>query len=345
MIFFRLFLFLVPLAFLFSDEANDSTPPLKDEGVKFEINNAILSRIHGKSISLIDLVKKMNQTMFQYYPEQMQSNSFRYQFYNARWKSALEETVDHELILADAEAKEIKVSDADVREEMEKRFGPEIILTLDKLKITLEEAKKSIKEELITQKMIGYFVYSRAFNAVTPEKIREAYNELVIKQKGEESWRYQVISFRGKEAEQFAKLLKKDLKDQKPSDLSSLLQEQAKTFQDTSYQISSELEVSRNEAAKELLTILERLNEKLYSDPCEQMSRIDQKKIFRIYYLAGHKVNAISSFNEKADEIRKALLNVEIDKAFTKYTNDLRSKFLVESNEEISENFHPFSMQ
>lgn len=343
---YRFFLILLfPLSFLFAEESLD--PPFsKEESVKLEIHNAILSRIHGKNISLVDLIKKMNQTMYQHYPKQMQSPAFRYQFYNTRWKFTLDEAIDHELILADAESKEIKVSDSEIHEELEKRFGPDIVITLDKLHLTLEEAKQSIKEELILQKMLGNYVYYRAMTTVTPEKIYTAYNEIVEAHHGMESWNYQVLSFRGNDAEKLAHkmILLKDKK-QPPNELLALLTEKAKEFKEATFQISSELEISRKDASDDLLSILGKLSEKTYSDPCEQMSRADQKKVIRVFYLKQHQVKEIPSFATKSEEIRKNLFNKAVETTFTQYTNSLRKKFHLESQKEIAENYQPFSLQ
>ena len=70
------------------------------------------------------------------------------------WKSALEEIIDKELILADAQESKIEVSSGDVRQEMERSFGPNIIANLDKAGISFEEASKIMQEEIIIRRMI-----------------------------------------------------------------------------------------------------------------------------------------------------------------------------------------------
>ena len=54
----------------------------------------------------------------------------------------LMEMIDHQLILADATDKEIKISSGEVREEMEFRFGPNIMLTLDNIGLTYDDTWK-----------------------------------------------------------------------------------------------------------------------------------------------------------------------------------------------------------
>ena len=67
------------------------------------------------------------------------------------------EMIDGELILADAADKEIKLTDGEVREEIERRFGPSVSVTLDKIGLTQEEAWRLVKNEMIVQRMNWWF--------------------------------------------------------------------------------------------------------------------------------------------------------------------------------------------
>jgi len=53
----------------------------------------------------------------------MDSKTARYQFYSAQWYPTLQQMIDHELMVTDAETREVKVSDGEVREEIQTRFG------------------------------------------------------------------------------------------------------------------------------------------------------------------------------------------------------------------------------
>ena len=48
---------------------------------KLEVQNTILYTVNGKTISAIDVIKKMNTWMYQSYPDLYESSMARYQFY------------------------------------------------------------------------------------------------------------------------------------------------------------------------------------------------------------------------------------------------------------------------
>jgi len=120
---------------------------------KIVINNRPLLKVNNKIISLMDVVKKMDLMIHESYPEAANNTMMRYQFYPQQWKYFLEDLWMAELMKADAEEKEIKVTEGDLREEIEGRFGPNVVATLDKLGLSYEEAREMIHYELIVQQM------------------------------------------------------------------------------------------------------------------------------------------------------------------------------------------------
>ena len=59
------------------------------------------------------------------------STTEKAQFYMGRWDETLEEMICNELLILDAAQKEIEVSDGEVRQELEDRFGFFAISTLN----------------------------------------------------------------------------------------------------------------------------------------------------------------------------------------------------------------------
>ena len=125
------------------------------------INNRILLKINGKAITVIDVVRKMDLLFYRQYENLASSAIARYQFYNTGWRTVLGMVIDDYLIMADAEEKQIKVNDGEVREELQRLFGPDVVLNVDKLGMTLEEAFELIKTELIVQRMTSMMVAVR----------------------------------------------------------------------------------------------------------------------------------------------------------------------------------------
>ena len=109
---------------------------------KLKINNRILVTVMNKPITVLDVVKKMNVILEQNYPEYRHIDSARHQFYSQQWKTILYQMIDSELMLKDAEKLEIKLSDAEIREEIHSRFGPNIMKSLSSIGISYDEAKK-----------------------------------------------------------------------------------------------------------------------------------------------------------------------------------------------------------
>ncbi|MBA3815063.1 MAG: SurA N-terminal domain-containing protein, partial [Parachlamydiaceae bacterium] len=102
-----------------------------EQELQIVVNNRILAKVNGKAISVMDLMKKMDLLFYRQFPQYISSAQARYQFYQANWKHLLEEIIDKELILADAQDAKIPISAGDVRQEMEVLFGPNIISNLD----------------------------------------------------------------------------------------------------------------------------------------------------------------------------------------------------------------------
>lgn len=97
------------------------------EAADLLIHNRILATINGKTFSVMDVVKKMDVYLAQNFPEYLESTVQRFQFYSNNWRRILSQMIDNELILADAEKLKIKIPDAEVREKIYERFGPNVM--------------------------------------------------------------------------------------------------------------------------------------------------------------------------------------------------------------------------
>src|SRR5579871_780542 len=147
----KLYLFLLALcssALLLGDE---SISPIAEfqEPQELVVYNRILAKVNDKTISVIDVMKKMDLFLQKYYPQFAGSKAARYQFYSSQWRETLTQMIDQELMIADAEKLEVKVTDAEVREELLNRFGPNIMTVLDGLGVTYDEARKMIHNEML----------------------------------------------------------------------------------------------------------------------------------------------------------------------------------------------------
>ena len=261
--------------------------------------------------------------------------------------------IDNELMMADAEKLELKVSDAEVRETVIDRFGPNIMSTLDKIGLTYEEARSMIHSELIVQKMTWYRIHSKALQNVNPQDIKIAYQEYVKKNPPQEKWQYQVLSIRTKEEKIGEELSKKaharlDELHCPLADVVENIKGEVGDNPDVTITVSEEYNVDEKSLADSHKTALTQMVINSISAPVRQLSRFDQSVVYRIFHLKNHtKVNP-PSFAQVADKLKDELLQKAVSKESETYITKIREKFGYDSksmHENIPTDFQPFSLR
>lgn len=316
------------------------------------VNNRILARVNGKTISVIDVMKKMDMYMNRYYPQHADSLPAKFQFYSNRWKDYLRQIIDTELMLADAEEKEIKVSDGDVRETLQERLGPNVMSSLDKLGLTYEEARAMIHSEMIVERMTWFKVTSKVMQNVSSQDIKASYQERFLKTSPEEQWKYQVLSIRANDPQVGEKIAEKAyaLLAQKKMELAAVAEElkQEKNLDPSvAFTISQDYEVPTKALSASLKDVLASLTVNSYSPPISQVSRTDKGTVYRIFYLKDHIKQEPPSFAKMAEKLKDELREKEFEKENDAYLSRLRERYGYDEKhlqEEISEDFQPFSL-
>ncbi len=332
----------------FQAYANNSPflPP-QDADIEVTIHNAILAKVNGNTISVLDVMKRMDMLFHRSYPGLIDSKSSRYQFYQSNWQQVLNDMIHTELILADAQSKELKITDGEIREEIEAKFGPNIMLTLDRIGITFDEAWKMVKNEMIVQRMNWFFINSKALQAVTPKLVRQAYEQYCIEHPTKDEWAYQVITVRGEEkSEEFAKKIYEYLIEKKPDILKPLdeLSTLTSSFPGCSFQISPEYKSESKNISELHLQVLTSLSEKDFSKPILQNSRFDKKALYRIFFLKSYAKGKSASFEELASTLKEELLQKVALEESSQYLEKLRKQYGHGQNleEKLPADFHPF---
>jgi hypothetical protein len=307
--------------------------PMAPAAPSFMINNRPLIRLNGKIISLMDVVKKMDLIIYEHFPDTRNSPVRLFQFYTSQWKFTFEDMIFNELILADGEAKEIKISDGDVREEMEKRFGPNIISNLNKLNLQYEEVREMIHSELLVRQLQSMKIYSKAQLSITPETVKKEYAAHLEKHPPKQEWIYQVFSVRGKDEKTCKSIIDQVSNDLKlPSmKLSSVYSElqQLPQIQDksVSLNLSKEFVVDDKNLSEEHKSILTTLKDNEFSNPIAQVSRLDNTNVYRIFHLKSHNITESPSFNAIFEELETTLLNQAAHHERESYKTKLYKKF------------------
>ena len=345
----KLFTFCISLFLISACFANMNPGSMVEP--KLNVNNIVLTKINGKNISVIDVMKKMDFVFHKAYPNLITSKQARYQFYTSSWTYVLKELINTELMIAQAEVKEVKISDSEIRETMEERYGPNTLIILEDIGLSYDEAFQMIKTEMIVQRMMWYFVHSKALTQVTPQLIRQEYRLHLEKNPPYDEWDYQVISIKGTddlEAEIVANKTHEIVKNTTLplDDLADQFKDFEKEFTNTKIQISNTYKVTSKDVSKAHKDVLTTLEEDSYSAPNCQTSRFDNKKIHRIFYMKRHELKKPPTFEEMADNIKHELLNKIVTDESNAYFSKLRKYYgVIEEETIIPDNFVPFSLE
>jgi SurA N-terminal domain len=324
----------------------------KDEPKQIVVDNRVLAKVNDKVISVMDVMKKMDVIFFREFPQYSPLPEARFQFYQINWQSVLQELINKELIMAEAAELKIEVSNGDVRQEMEDLFGPHIIVNLDKIGITYEEATKMIRSDLILKRMLGARAQIKAIKKVTPQIIFQAYQAYAASNKNPDQWTYQTISVRDKDPAMGSKVTQQiyNLLTDKRIPLEKLTEytsSQQLLPASTQLTISNEISHTETEISASNKEILSQLKSGTYSLPHIQKSRSDSSQVSRIFFLKQFKPGGAAPFNEVANEIKEALIDQEAEKETEIYFKKLHKHFDIKENpieEMLAEGFVPFKL-
>lgn len=315
------------------------------------VHNRILAVVNGNPISVLDVMKKMDVFLSQHYPEVEKTDAMRFQFFNQNWKHTLKQLVDNQLILADAEKMEMKITDAEIRETLHERFGPNVMANLDRLGISLEEAQSMVYSEMAVQKMTGYRVYFKGMEKVGPQDIKVAYEDHLTNHPPKEEWKYRVLSIRATTeglgnvyAQKASALLRSE---PLPFEmLAKQLKEENKDDPSISINVSDEYEVEGSHLSEAHKSVLTSLSPGTYSEPIAQVSRVSNSIVHRIFHLIDHVQESAPSFDSMVDQLHDRLVEQEISKIFPDYISKLQSRFNYNPSEyELPSDFQPFELK
>lgn len=320
-----------------------------EEPQEIIVTNRILARVNGISISVIDVMKKMDMLLQRYYPERFSFKFMRFQYYTKNWRDTLTQIIDQELMLADAEHLDVKVSDAEVREEIIRRFGANIMLTLDTIGVSYEEARAQIHKEIVVQKIMWYRVHSKVYNTVNPQDIKEAYRVFCRNNPPTEKWNYQVLSIRSI-SEAIGSLLASrafDLLDKTHVAFSALPEELNAEQEKSTISLSPELEGDEKTLSTSHQEVLKQLQPGTFSTPIAQVSRADQSTVYRIFYLKDHQIQTPPLFEAIAEKLKDQLLQHASIRESSHYIAKLRQRFGFEEEKMlyIPVDFQPFAVR
>ncbi|MFA6118357.1 MAG: SurA N-terminal domain-containing protein [Parachlamydiales bacterium] len=330
--------------------ANNFQPPAYEMNASIKVNNNVLAKVADKTITSYDVMKKLEIGFNRAYPDLINSNSARYQFYITGWPHALDELINNQLILIDASKKELKVTDAELREEIESRFGPNVLTNLQKINLTHEEALKITKEEMIIQRMMYFFIKSKADQSITPSAIRNAYRLYCNENPPKETWEYNIVSIKSNDEKTSSdaslkvfELLKE--KNSDPIEFESSLKDIEKNFLNCKISISPLYTVTNKEISSSNQKILSSLQKNSYSQIINQSNKTSKDNSYRIFYLKNYEKKLTESFDEMSKNLKDQLLQKALYEESERYFTKLKKLYHVEKSQIITKDFVPFTLE
>jgi len=299
---------------------------------KLHINNKILVTVMNKPISVLDVVKKMNVMLEQSYPEYKNIPAAKHQFYSQQWKYVLMQMIDSELMLKNAEKLELKITDAEIREEIHTRFGPNIMKSLTNIGITYDEAKKMVETDLISQRMMWYRVHSKALSKVVPQEIKKSYQDYISKNPGSNIWKYEVLSVRANAQETGSILAGKAFDMLNAAKLgikeaALAIKTESSKDQNTQITVSDVISAKEYELSNAHKDVLKTLKVGQYSDPVEQTGKNQKEKVYRIFHLIDLEKKEPEKFTALAEQFKDKLINEKVNEFNGSYIKKLRDRY------------------
>lgn len=313
---------------------------------KIGMQNSILAKVNGTTISMMDVKKKMDLLFHQNYPQMAGSSQARLQFYESSWRRLLTELIDQELIVADATDREIKLSDADVREEIEARFGPNVMTTIDQIGVTYDEAWKMVRKDMIVQRMSWWFIHAKALAKVTPQSIRQEYRLYAKEHPASTEWKYKVLTIRGDDGT-VAKELHDKIALVPIEEVATVLKEFEAKHPSCGFSLSSEFDLKESELSESHKTALAALSPHSYGEPSLQKTR-DKQDLYRIFYLSEKIEHPTPTFEEMSPSIKNQLQQKYSAEIGQTYMDKLRKHYRFDPahlEETLPADFKPFAIR
>jgi hypothetical protein len=354
--FTKYFFSILTVCLAFSGSLSATSSFLPEDPGRLVIQNRILAKVENTTISVLDVSKKMEVFLNKNYPQYAKSPTAKYQYFSAQWKDTLLQMIDHELILADAEKMELKITDSEVRETLFEKFGPNVMATLDTIGISYEEAKAMIHSDLVVQKMMWFKVHAKALSSVNTQDIRLTYHRYCEKNPAKEEWQYQVLSIRASD-EEIAKEIAKKASElcQNPSytlsEISEALQsstEEIPENQKFTLSVSDPVTIEGKNLSHAHKEVLNKLAPNQKSEPVKQTSRAKQEAVYRIFHLQNHIKIPVPTLKSLYDRLHDQLVQEAAERESRIYLSKLRERYGFDAKsleETIPQGFQPFSLQ
>lgn len=312
-------------------------------------NNIVLAKVNNKAITLYDVVKKLDMIFYRQFPEYRDMIEAKNQFYLINWKHVMNDLIEKELVLADAEENNIKISSGDVRQEVESLFGPNIVANLDQLGLSYEEAWNIVKGDITIRRVMSGRINPKALRSMTPLAIRKAYETYAAENVLPERWSYRVISFRDKDTTNSAEAanLAHFLLSEENVPVENLVAELTKRGlqKETNVNVSEEFTHTPKEVSELYRGSLNPLESDTYSKPVAQKSKAGGgTTVVRLFYMKEKKPAGAEPLEKVELALKEKIYSEVTTVEGEAYFKRLRKHFAVQTYVD-ADNYQPFNLQ
>lgn len=329
------------------EEQSADLSALEQPKQKIIFQNRILVVINDKSISLLDVIKRMDFLIDQYSPLEGQSFMYRYQFYASQWRAMLNRMIDEELMLMDGLSRGIHVSDGEVRQELQHRFGSHVVSALAKSSLSYEEAWRFVYQDIVVQKIYWLRVYGKCLQKINPDELKRLYSQYLKENPPKEEVKYQILTIDSQNMAEAEALTEKILtsKDKFSSDLSHAFNEFKEAQNEAvSIRISQDLSMSIKDLSPSYREVLSHLKENDWGKIVVP-SHVQGESTIRIFCLKERKMIEPSPFSSMEKVLKDGAFQVIVDKEAKEYLKFLRKKFhFHDSCINMQDMLNPFSL-
>ena len=317
------------------------------------VENRVLTNVNSNPISVIDVMKKMDTEFFIEYPHLMDSDVARYQFYKTRWRPEFDRMVESELIINDAKAHKLELTEGDIRQEIERRFGPEIITNIDRIGLTYDEAYEMIKKDILTQRMSQGFLYLKGVFNISPDDLLAAYHEYIKANKKPDHWKYHMISFSGPNALEDSQMAKISLEKfaKETNNFKAIcmrFKDQTDLFDSKQVSVSKEFDLESDKIQESHRNILANLKSNSLSEPIKEFSRIKNQPVYRIFYLNSYEPGGKIELAEVEEKLIYEHKREKYESEYINYVTNLRERSGLTKDSiyaAIPDDFEPFKIK
>lgn len=317
-----------------------------EQEVRVQPDRRVLARVRDSVITVADVLKKMDLVFYQQFPQFRSLLKERAKFYEMHWKRVLQDLVERRLMLILAEENHFEISHGDVREELENMFGPNVLLALYEAKVPLDDASEMVRQDIMMRRLFTFYVRSAVLNSVTPQKIRERYEEKYGKEKPQEKISWSILSLKSPEDVDSRAIMAKVI---------ASLNEKTSTLEDQKAALPEKCEITvsplfiteKSQISTSLRPILEAAEQNQWTSPFQIKDSKSGVLKWVSYRVTGRSLGEKVSLAAVEDEIREELLSPILEERRKSFIDDLMKKYDVSfaMNEKEMDLYIPFRLE